>query len=100
MSSRLKLARHLRLSTSAKPAARAAGEWAPRGAATSAHHSTSTCAEIAANRLDIQHLSRLAATQTQEVEGMGSFDPITLTGMWLVLAGLVLWLVADLRKAK
>jgi hypothetical protein len=31
---------------------------------------------------------------------MGPFDSITLVGMWLVLAGLVLWLIADLRKGR
>jgi hypothetical protein len=38
--------------------------------------------------------------ETQEVVSMGSLDPLTLAGMCIIFAGLVLWLVADFRKAK
>jgi hypothetical protein len=31
---------------------------------------------------------------------MNGTDPIILAGMWIMLAGLVLWLIADFRKAK
>ena len=31
---------------------------------------------------------------------MLTFDPITLAGLWILLVGLVLWLVSEFRRPK